>query len=92
MDGAGELSEGAARPEGMDDAAYIRALERENEALRAANAKLARETLGSSNAAAAGRLALDGRGGEGRSLGRRLLAPLRSLRLLLRRIVLRTLR
>lgn len=72
----------------------IERLERENAALRRANAKLMRERLGSSNTAAAGRLA--GRparrpaGGAG--LGARLRAVLARLRLALRRAVLRVLR
>jgi hypothetical protein len=77
---------------GEDLSEEIRRLEAENEALRAANAKLARERVGTSNTAAASRLAHGGSQPGGRSLADRLLAPLRALRLLLRRIALRALR
>lgn len=79
------------RPEGLDDAEYIRRLEAANEALRAANAKLARERIGSSNTAAAGRIAA-GQGLVKQPLGQRLLAPAKRARLAARRALLRVLR
>ena len=52
-----------------------------------------RERLGSSNTGAAGRLAGSGRAASPlRNAGSRLLAPLRSLRLAIRRALLRVLR
>jgi hypothetical protein len=74
----------------MDDAEWIASLERENIALRATNAKLARDRLGAANTAAA--TALAGAGASRGSLIRRGLSPLRRLRLLLRRVALRLLR
>ncbi len=76
------------------DRDQVEQLERENRALRRANAKLMRERLGSSNTAAAGRLAGSGRrpGSPLRSSGSRLLAPLRKLRVAVRRVLLRVLR
>ena len=75
MDGETELT-----PE-----ARIAALERENRALRAANAKLMRERLG--KRAAAERPAAPLRAGVNGVLG-----PLRKLRLWLRKLLLRVLR
>lgn len=72
-----------------DDRTRIEQLERENRALRSANAKLMRERLGSADTAAAARLAGDGSGG---SLGARLRRPLARARLALRRMLLRVLR
>jgi hypothetical protein len=66
----------------------ISQLERENAALRRVNAKLMRERIGSANTAAAADLAAAPR----RATGSPLLAPLRRLRLLIRRLVLRVLR
>ena len=83
MDGETELT-----PE-----ARIAALERENRALRAANAKLMRERLGSSNTAAAGKLAAAERPAAPlRAAVNGVLGPLRKLRLWLRKLLLRVLR
>ena len=70
----------------------IEQLERENAALRRANAKLMRERIGSSNTAAAGRLA-SGRSAAPRAgLVASVRAPVARLRLALRRMLLRILR
>jgi hypothetical protein len=77
----------------MSDESRIEALERENRALRRANAKLMRERLGSSNTAAAGRIAAPGSSGSGRrSPWAAVRAPLARARLALRRLALRLLR
>jgi hypothetical protein len=76
----------------MSDESRIEALERENRALRRANAKLMRERLGSSNTAAAGRI-VDGSGGAARRPAwSAVRAPLARGRLALRRLALRVLR
>jgi hypothetical protein len=68
----------------------VEALERENRALRRANAKLMRERLGSSNTAAAGKL---GRSAGDRSAARSAIrAPFARARLAVRRALLRVLR
>ncbi len=72
-----------------DDRSRIEQLERENRALRSANAKLMRERLGSADTAAAARLAGSGTGS---SLGARLRRPLARARLAVRRMLLRVLR
>lgn len=83
MDGQPELN-----PE-----AKVAALERENAALRAANAKLMRERLGSANTAAAGKLAAaDEPAAPVRTAMSRALGPLRKLRLWARKVLLRVLR
>jgi hypothetical protein len=69
-----------------DSDARIAALERENAALRAANARLMAERVGSANTAAAGELA-GARDGK-----RSALDPLRRARLAVRRLLLRVLR
>lgn len=78
---------------GHDAEARIEALEREVETLRAVNAKLMRERLGRSNTAAAGEL-LRGETATARlgSDSAEKLAPLRRLRLAIRRVLLRVLR
>lgn len=68
----------------------IAALERENEALRSANARLMRERLGSANTAAATRLVEPARRRSG--LVEAVRAPLAKARLALRRVLLRLLR
>ena len=73
-----------------DDRERIEALERENRALREANAKLMRDRLGSSNTAAAAHLA--GEPSKGRSALAVARTPLARLRLALRRALLRLLR
>lgn len=77
----------------MSDESRIEALERENRALRRTNAKLMRERLGSSNTAAAGRIAGGGSaGGSRRSARATVRAPFARARLSLRRLALRVLR
>lgn len=68
----------------------IAALERENEALRSANARLMRERLGSANTAAATRLVEPARQRSG--LVEAVRSPLAKARLGLRRVLLRLLR
>ena len=77
----------------MSDESRLEALERENRALRRANAKLLRERIGSSNTAAAGRLAGAGSADPSRRSARATVrAPLARARLALRRVALRLLR
>jgi hypothetical protein len=77
----------------MSDESRLEALERENRALRRANAKLLRERLGSSNTAAAGRIAATGSSGSTRDSARAAVRrPLARARLALRRLALRVLR
>ena len=77
----------------MSEESRIEALERENRALRRANAKLMRDRLGSSNTAAAGRIAASRSSGPGRRAARTAVrAPLARLRLALRRVLLRLIR
>ena len=77
----------------MSEESRIEALERENRALRRANAKLMRERLGSSNTAAAGRIAAPGSSEPGRRSTRvAVRAPVARARLALRRLALRVLR
>jgi hypothetical protein len=101
VDGAHTVSaeppeQGASAPGGGQPAAgpdRIERLERENAALRRANAKLMRERIGSSNTAAAGRLAARPRHGAAQGgLAASVRAPLARLRLALRRLLLRVLR
>jgi hypothetical protein len=78
-----------------EGAPTVTGLDRENAALRAANAKLMRERLGSSDTAAASRLA-QRRPAPGvtavRMAGRAVLAPVRAARLALRKMLLRVMR
>lgn len=77
----------------MSDESRIEALERENRALRRTNAKLMRERLGSSNTAAAGRIAAAGSANPSRRSARATVrTPLARARLALRRLALRLLR
>ena len=77
----------------MSDESRIEALERENRALRRANAKLMRERLGSSNTAAAGRIAAPETSDSARRSARAAVrAPVARARLALRRLALRLLR
>jgi hypothetical protein len=85
VDGAAAMSE---QP-GADE--RISALERENAALRRANAKLMRERLGSSNTAAAGRLAAPPSKARNPAIVA-VRSPLAKARLALRRVLLRLLR
>ncbi len=72
--------------------AKIERLERENALLRSTNARLMRERIGSSNSAAAARLARAQRPGPARAPLAGLRAPIARARLALRRILLRVLR
>ncbi len=75
----------------MSGESRVEALERENRALRRANAKLMRERIGSSNTGAAGRLAANAPPTK-RSFAGAIRRPFARLRLALRRMFLRVLR
>ena len=74
----------------MSNESRLEALERENRALRRANAKLLRERIGSSNTAASSRLATGFNTRRRSALAIR--EPLANLRRALRRLLLRVLR